>query len=41
MIEEMLHETVRQWCRKFGPEIATRLRCRAPRRGDKTPCLLG
>ncbi|NUB16354.1 hypothetical protein GAY28_29865 [Azospirillum brasilense] len=29
------HETVRQWARKFGPEIATRLRSRAPRRGDK------
>ena len=24
--------TVRQWARKFGPEIATRLRRRAPRR---------
>ena len=29
--------TVRQWARKFGPEIATRLRRRAPRRGDKWP----
>ncbi len=43
MVEELLaargitvsHETVRQWARKFGPEIATRLRRRAPRRGDK------
>ncbi|MGF7178131.1 IS6 family transposase [Azospirillum doebereinerae] len=43
MVEELLaawgitvsHETVRQWARKFGSEIATRLRRRAPRRGDK------
>lgn len=43
MVEEMLaargitvsHKTVRQWGRKFGPEIAARLRRRAPRRGDK------
>ena len=49
MVEELLgargimvsHETVRQSARKLGPEIATRLRRRAPRRGDKTPCLLG
>ena len=27
--------TVRQWARKSGPGIATRLRRRAPRRGDK------
>jgi putative transposase len=49
MVEEMLaargitvsHETVRQWALKFGRDIADRLRRRAPRRGDKTPCLLG
>lgn len=43
MVEELLtargvavsYETVRQWARKFGPEFATRLRRRAPRRGDK------
>ena len=43
MVEEMLaargitvsYETVRQWGRKFGREIAGRLRRRAPRRGDK------
>ncbi|MFC5360273.1 IS6 family transposase [Azospirillum himalayense] len=43
MVEDLLaargitvsYETVRQWARKFGPEIATRLRRRAPRRGDK------
>ena len=43
MVEEMLaargitvrYETVRQWGRKFGREIADRLRRRAPRRGDK------
>ncbi|RTR10894.1 IS6 family transposase, partial [Azospirillum griseum] len=37
MVEELLaargitvsYETVRQWARKFGPEIATRLRRRA------------
>lgn len=43
MVEELLaargitvsHETVRQWARKCGPEIATRLRRRAPRRDTK------
>ena len=43
MVEEMLaargivvsHETVRQWGRKFGREIANNLRRRAPQRGDK------
>src|SRR5512134_3465183 len=43
MVEEMLavrgivvsHETVRQWGRKFGREIANGIRRRAPRRGDK------
>src|SRR5512135_2169618 len=43
MVEEMLaargllvsHETVRQWGLKFGQEIATAIRRRAPRRGDK------
>ncbi|MFD1625982.1 IS6 family transposase [Azospirillum griseum] len=43
MVEDLLaargitvsYETVRQWARKFGPEIAARLRRRAPRRGDK------
>jgi putative transposase len=29
------HEAVRQWCRKFGPEYANRLRRRRPRPGDK------
>lgn len=28
------HETVRQWCRKFGPEFAQRLRRRQGRLGD-------
>ena len=45
MVEEMLaargitvsQETARQWSRKFGVEIATRLRRRTPRRGDKWP----
>ncbi|CAO3358426.1 transposase [Azospirillum melinis] len=49
MVEETLaargilvsHETVRQWGLKFGREIADQLRRCAPRRGDKTPCLLG
>src|ERR1700761_8561400 len=43
MVEEMLaargisvtHETIRQWGLKFGREFATRIRRRAPRRGDK------
>src|SRR5512144_2861622 len=43
MVEEMLaargitvtHETIRQWGLKFGQEFATRIRRRAPRRGDK------
>ncbi|MFD1626886.1 IS6 family transposase [Azospirillum griseum] len=43
MVEDLLaargntvsDDSVRQWARKFGPEIATRLRRRAPRRGDK------
>lgn len=43
MVEEMLaargitvsYETVRQRARKYGREIATRLRRRAPRHGDK------
>ena len=29
------YETIRQWCAKFGPEYARRLRRRAPRPGDK------
>lgn len=29
------HETVRQWCDKFGPEYAARLRRRRPQAGDK------
>lgn len=29
------HETIRQWCVKFGPEYACRLRRRQPRPGDK------
>src|SRR5216683_4820132 len=43
MVEEMLaargisvtHETIRQWGLKFGGEFASRIRRRAPRRGDK------
>src|ERR1700680_1986326 len=43
MVEEMLaarsisvtHETIRQWGLKFGREFASRIRRRAPRRGDK------
>ena len=43
MVEEMLaargisvtYETIRQWGLKFGQEFATRIRRRAPRRGDK------
>ena len=43
MVEEMLaargisvtYETIRQWSLKFGREFASRLRRRAPRRGDK------
>ena len=29
------YETVRQWCQKFGPTFANRLRRRRPRPGDK------
>ncbi len=29
------YETIRQWCRKFGPVFAERLRRRRPRSGDK------
>ncbi len=29
------YETIRQWCRKFGPAFAERLRRRRPRPGDK------
>jgi putative transposase len=29
------NETIRQWCAKFGPEYACRLRRRQPRPGDK------
>jgi putative transposase len=29
------YETVRRWCRKFGPAFADRLRRRRPRPGDK------
>jgi putative transposase len=29
------HETVRQWCRKFGQTYANALRRRKPRAGDK------
>ena len=43
MVEEMLaargiavsHETVRQWARKFGQAVATQIRRRLPRAGDK------
>ncbi len=29
------YETIRQWCRKFGPADANALRHRQPRPGDK------
>ncbi len=29
------HETVRRWCRKFGPTFADGLRRRRPRPGDR------
>src|SRR6202171_5323885 len=29
------HETIRQWCTKFGPTFAARLRERGARAGDK------
>src|SRR3954469_18329822 len=43
MVEEMLtargiivsHESVRQWERKFGQDLANRIRRRLPRAGDK------
>ncbi len=28
------YETVRQWCRKFGPDYARKLKCRQGRLGD-------
>ena len=28
------HETIRQWCRKFGQSFAKRLRCHQGRQGD-------
>ena len=28
------YETIRQWCRKFGPEYARKLKCRQGRLGD-------
>jgi putative transposase len=31
------YETIRQWCRKFGPTYANALRRRRPRPGDKWP----
>jgi putative transposase len=42
-VEEMMlqreivvsHETVRQWCAKFGQNYANGLRCRRPRPGDR------
>jgi len=42
-VEEMMmergvvvsHETIRQWCRKFGQTYANGLRRRLPRPGDK------
>ncbi len=34
------HETVRQWCEKFGPEYAAALRRRRPQAGDKWLYLL-
>ena len=30
-----LHETVRQWARKFGQQFANQIRRRLPRAGDK------
>src|SRR3982751_6496680 len=43
MVEEMLaargiivsHETIRQWARKFGQNIANQIRRRLPRAGEK------
>jgi transposase-like protein len=29
------HETIRQWCERFGPQYAAALRCRRPQAGDK------
>jgi putative transposase len=29
------YETIRKWCRKFGPRYANQLRHRRPRPGDK------
>jgi putative transposase len=29
------YETIRQWCRKFGQQIAKQLRCRRAQTGDK------
>jgi putative transposase len=28
------HESIRQWCLKFGADVAHKLRCRRPRPGD-------
>jgi putative transposase len=35
MVEELSHETVRQWAGKFGQPFANRIRRRLPRIGDK------
>ena len=35
---QVSYETVRRWCRKFGPTFAAGLRRRRPRPGDKWHC---
>jgi putative transposase len=32
---QVSYESIRLWCRKFGPLLASELRRRHPRRGDK------
>ena len=32
---QVSYEAIRLWCRKFGPLLASQLRRRSPRRGDK------
>jgi putative transposase len=34
---QVAHESIRQWCRKFGAEFAKRLRRGRPRPGDTWP----
>ncbi len=31
---EVSYETIRRWCRKFGPAYAARIKKRQPRHGD-------